>query len=611
MSAMSLKRSNAITTIQITITIEPLKTGSFELEIDSNATMDEVKSKIENIKQTPSNMQQILIFGGKILELGHSIAEYSITNGSKMCLAYRSKQTIETQERYYHSDFINKWLLHTYTPLYTPMAHGFQHFNHYIRNEECKTKHKHGITLNDISLILLNLLKPISCDCFEQFYELNHFDIPVMDEHRRYRRAWSPQYFYCQDSSSKLIKLSSMDIQLNNTSMDILYKCDDGFSAPASITTHSTIVGRITYLRFHDKLSVYHNADNLRVKCLFQFNPDRMYHISSMFNNIILWKVRESFDGVQYPLSYICDDHYMISAMVCDFDSVNHKIQVKFDKSIVYHNNHNSPRNEYQWLQHLDKKRFYIHNKIWRNLDSQYLNKFTQLSKLEKAPTDVNLFNAPYSYTPSYYDHGSQDIFDKTSGPAKYNLYFICDDGYIIKAIICGCNDDKTKLHIRFDKDIKEHNENSSHEEYKWFAYFNRDRFYISHKTSDVYNFVQLKSLKKMYLFYHDSEKMKLFAKMLRYYDVKQDTLQRFKLLLDDLQGIHDLNKVISLATKYNVPKQLIMDIVTTSFEDQRSATAQNIQKQSYSKLFDNCEMVCNGSVSDCGTIERMKTLLR
>eukprot|EP01083_Nonionella_stella_P289985 986730_1 len=74
------------------IKIKTLKSDTFELAINPDLTVDELKQQIEETKQITPNLQR-LIFRGRILKSNTKLKDYDISNGSTIHLVARKPTT--------------------------------------------------------------------------------------------------------------------------------------------------------------------------------------------------------------------------------------------------------------------------------------------------------------------------------------------------------------------------------------------------------------------------------------------------------------------------------------------------------------------------------------
>ncbi|KAF8105983.1 hypothetical protein N665_0149s0013 [Sinapis alba] len=70
------------------IVVKNMQNRNISLTVDGSDTIENLKNKIEESEGVPAQMQR-LIFSGKQLEDGHTIADYNIQNGSFIHLVLR------------------------------------------------------------------------------------------------------------------------------------------------------------------------------------------------------------------------------------------------------------------------------------------------------------------------------------------------------------------------------------------------------------------------------------------------------------------------------------------------------------------------------------------
>ena len=72
------------------IFIKLLTGRTITLEVDENATVDEIKQKINDKEHIPAD-QQRLVYSGKELEDGRKLSDYSVTKDSTLHLVVRMR----------------------------------------------------------------------------------------------------------------------------------------------------------------------------------------------------------------------------------------------------------------------------------------------------------------------------------------------------------------------------------------------------------------------------------------------------------------------------------------------------------------------------------------
>ena len=88
--ASALQPIFAVNDTDMQIFIKPVKGAKFAVDVYLRDTIEAVKQKIEDIQGIPAN-QQRLIYAGRQLEDGRTLADYNIRYGATLGLITRSR----------------------------------------------------------------------------------------------------------------------------------------------------------------------------------------------------------------------------------------------------------------------------------------------------------------------------------------------------------------------------------------------------------------------------------------------------------------------------------------------------------------------------------------
>eukprot|EP01084_Bolivina_argentea_P213259 362246_1 len=256
------------------------------------------------------------------------------------------------------------------------------------------------------------------------------------------------------------------------------YKCGDFVSSQLLEGNDSETINMVVYQRDCK------NSDNEKVVIVFN---NKAFCLKPLVYN----------EADEAQLSYItiedlcCDDYFIINPIICGYNVKEQSICLHFQESIKYHNyQQTSSQDPHQWFTNLNTDKFDIKHK----------------------------------------DHTQEDIFRKAHPTRMEKLFYLCDDYYFISAEVCGCNDDKSKIMIRFSAKIKEHNTSSSScEQYQWFSRLNDNQFFheIGLLIHEDCPFEQLKHIKSVSdLFENANNLIELLE--------EEQIENAFKVLLDD-----------------------------------------------------------------------------
>ena len=84
------------------IFVKTLAGKSITIDVESSTSIEDVKSEIEKTEGIPSD-QQRLIFGGKQLEDGHTLADYHVEKDATVHLVLRLRGGINLLSHTHHN----------------------------------------------------------------------------------------------------------------------------------------------------------------------------------------------------------------------------------------------------------------------------------------------------------------------------------------------------------------------------------------------------------------------------------------------------------------------------------------------------------------------------
>eukprot|EP01084_Bolivina_argentea_P069938 127195_1 len=225
-----------------------------------------------------------------------------------------------------------------------------------------------------------------------------------------------------------------------------IYKCENFISSQFVLSDqHLENIEQIIYGSSDDtkdkkeKAVIMINKNTLlfTVTSLPYNDQDEKQFISNKIKDIKEENSINHFNKESKKIAYICDDHYVLNPVICGYNIEQQSICLHFfEESIKYHNyKATSSKQQHQWVTSLNNKRFSVRN-----------------------------------------EHNAQQGFFKR----KNAFFYLRDDYKLVFAEICGINDDKSKILIRFTKGISKNNMygTSPDDEYKWIKNMDCKRFF-------------------------------------------------------------------------------------------------------------------------------------